>query len=251
MHVYRASLLEAPHITHGFFGRQGGVSTGVFHSLNVAMKEGEKYPHILENHRRIQTFLHASHLVTLDQIHGKEVLWVEDPWSMDLLPQADAMVTATPGIALGIRTADCVPILLYDAKTPMVAAIHAGWRSLMQNIIQETVACMGRHGADTLHLKAAVGPCIHVENYEVGEDARSLFLSAQPALAHVFLPRGEKYLFDLVQTSTHLLKEAGVTQTEVLPYDTFSRPEDFFSCRHAKQKGEPFGTQMSAIMIDT
>ncbi|MBX9976914.1 MAG: polyphenol oxidase family protein, partial [Alphaproteobacteria bacterium] len=167
---YASSLTQIPSLRHGFFTRHGGVSEGYFASLNCKGRD-DNPAHVHKNRRRITNFLGGRTWIGLDQKHTNNVLFIDKP--LDHSPSADAMVTTTPGLVLGIITADCVPILLADKQKPIIGAVHSGWRGTFDGIIENTIALMREKGATDII--AAIGPCIHQESYEVGPEFREYF----------------------------------------------------------------------------
>ncbi len=246
-------------IRHGFFTREGGVSEGLYTSLNCGLGSGDEPANVTENRGRAAAEIDvaAESLITCYQVHGTTVVEVERPWSRDNLPRADAMVTATAGIALGILTADCAPVLFADPQARIIGAAHAGWRGAVSGVLGATVAAMQKLGADAARIVAGIGPCIAQRSYEVGPEFPAPFLAADPAHQALFAPctvaaaRGEtKYLFDLRGFVAAELHRAGVAQVYDLPHDT-CREERFFSYRRACQRGEKdYGRGLSAIALE-
>src|ERR1700689_299895 len=184
MIILRSSnLSQLPAIAHGFFGRTGGASEGIFESLNCGPGSGDARAHVRENRRRVSEALGGAALVTLGQIHGTDVLTVSTPWDIGEtpaddpkhIPLGDAMVTDRPGVALGILTADCTPVLFADAQARVIGAAHAGWKGAAGGVLEATIAAMEKLGAKPARLVAAIGPTISQANYEVGQDLRDRF----------------------------------------------------------------------------
>jgi purine-nucleoside/S-methyl-5'-thioadenosine phosphorylase / adenosine deaminase len=237
-------------INHGFFGRQGGVSTGIFASLNCGPGSGDVHASVIENRKRAAGALAAAALVSLYQIHSANAVTVTQAW--DTGPQADAMATATPGIALGVLTADCAPVLLADAHAKVVGAAHAGWKGALGGVIDSVLEKMETLGADRARIAAAIGPCIAQANYEVGAEFRDAFRQSDLANAQFFTlsDRAGHLRFDLEGYVAHRLREAGVENVETLNADTYARESDFFSYRRATHRGEKdYGRQIAAIML--
>src|SRR3954470_2299274 len=161
MLILKATSLASPHIAHGFFGRQGGVSDGIYASLNCGPGSKDSREAVLENRRRATAALASgTKLVTLYQIHSPEAVTVTEPWDIPENPKADAMVTNRPGIALGILTADCAPILLADPEARVIGAAHAGWNGAIAGVTDSVTSAMVRLGAARERIRAAIGPCI-------------------------------------------------------------------------------------------
>jgi polyphenol oxidase len=241
-------------VRHGFFTRNGGVSEGLYASLNLGAGSDDAPAHVAENTRRVAEAMEvpSSHLATLYQCHSKRVVTLTEPLPAGDKPQADAMVTATPGIALGILTADCAPVLLADAKAGVIGACHAGWKGAIQNIMLETLMAMEALGAQRERIVAAVGPCIGQESYEVSQDFHDAFVAE--AVANIlFFEQGEReghYLFDLPAYVRHTLQLCGVAQANVLAKDTCLLENAFFSNRRRNLRGEAdYGRQVSVIVL--
>jgi len=235
---------------HGFFTRQGGVSTGPFASLNCSLSGQDARDAVLENRARAARALGAApeNLVGLHQVHGALAVPVREPWQPGHGPQADAMVTDQPGIALGIVTADCAPVLFCDEKAGVIGAAHAGWRGAVGGILEATIAAMRALGAT--NISAAVGPCIAQDSYEVGVDLRNAVLAQDSANAQFFVPgrRAERWQFDLPGYCAARLGAAGLTGLAVTGHDTCARDDEFFSHRRRTLSGGgPIGHQVSVI----
>jgi len=234
-------------VPHGFMTRRGGVSTGPVASLNCGYGADDDRAAIAENRRRAaDAVLPSAALVGLHQVHSADVVVVEQPWSDDARPKADAMVTDRPGVLLGILTADCAPVLLADPEAGVVGAAHAGWRGAHGGIVGNTVAAMEALGARRERIAAAIGPCIAQASYEVGEDFRRAFADDE---ARFFAPgRPGHWRFDLPGYVARRLEESRVGQVEVLGRDTYAEPELFYSFRRATHRGEPtYGRLLSLI----
>ncbi|MBF0334269.1 MAG: laccase domain-containing protein [Alphaproteobacteria bacterium] len=181
-----SSLNEITRIRHAFFTRDGGVSEGLYAGMNVGLGSKDDPARVAENRARAMALLELppSALVTLHQEHTATVIEVEAPWPNGERPVGDAMVTATPGLALGILTADCVPVLLADARKAVIGAAHAGWRGAIGGVLDAVVAAMGKLGARPAEIVAAVGPAIAQRSYEVGPDFPAPFLAQDAAVCH-------------------------------------------------------------------
>jgi YfiH family protein len=246
------NLKDVAGVAHGFFGRQSGVSTGIFASLNCGSGSGDTRADVVENRKRAQEALGAASLISLYQIHSPKAIEVTKPWEIGEGPQADAMATNEPGIALGILTADCAPVLLADAHARVIGAAHAGWKGALGGVIESVLVEMEKLGADRARIAAAVGPCITQENYEVGEEFRDAFTQSDSANARFFVPsnRAGHLRFDLETYVVHRLHQAGVENADALSADTYAREADFFSYRRATHRGEKdYGRQIAAIAL--
>jgi YfiH family protein len=249
--VLRAPNLAALRgIAHGFFGRSGGVSDGLYSSLNCGPGSDDVAEHVGENRRRVQQVLGGKALNTLYQIHSPNVVTVGEGWTQG--PQADAMVTATPGIALGILTADCAPVLFADPQAHVVGAAHAGWKGALGGVLEATLGAMEILGAQRGRIAAAIGPCISQANYEVGPEFRARFIAVSAANVRFFVPstRAEHHRFDLEGYVSERLSVAGVDKIAALSACTYARADDFFSFRRATHRGEKdYGREISAILL--
>ena len=244
--------LASPH--HGFFTRRGGVSTGPYSALNGSSAGGDDPIAVAENRALVARSLgvEPDALVGLTQVHGIAVETVTAPWRAGQGRRADAMVTAMPGLVLGIVTADCAPVLLHDEAAAVVGAAHAGWRGAAAGVLEATVAAMAALGADPGRIRAAVGPCIGPGSYEVGADMRDAVLAADPAAAAFFRAgaRHGHFLFDLPGFCTDRLHRAGVGEVHPLGVDTLADADGFFSHRRRTLAGGgPIGHQISAIRL--
>ena len=248
--VIRAAALGG--IPHGFLGRRGGVSEGICAGLNVGLGSSDDRAAILENRRRVVAAVApAARLVTLHQIHSSDALYADAPWPDDARPKADALVTDRPGLALGILTADCTPVLLADREAGVIGAAHAGWKGAFAGVIESVVAAMEARGAKRDRISAAIGPVIARKSYEVDEAFFRRFLEAEPANEHFFSPGREgHHQFDIEAYVLARLGAAGIRHAEALGLDTYADPDRFFSYRRATHRGEPdYGRQISLIAL--
>ena len=238
-------------VPHGFFTRRGGVSEGPFASLNCSLSGQDRRDAVLENRARAARAIGAEpgRLVGLTQVHGTLVVRVETAWQPGEGPCADAAVTDRPGVALGIVTADCAPVLFADADGGVVGAAHAGWRGAAGGVLEATVDAMLDLGAVRGRITAAVGPCIGRESYEVAADLRDVVLARDPADARFFGDgtREGRWQFDLAGYCAARLAAAGVAAA-VLGADTAADAKRFFSHRRRTLAGGgPIGHQISVI----
>jgi polyphenol oxidase len=240
---------------HGFFTRCGGVSAGPFASLNCSLSGHDSREAVLENRARAARALEAEpdRLVGLTQVHGAEAVTVSDRWAPGAGPRADAMVTDRPGLALGIVTADCAPVLFCDAQAGVVGAAHAGWRGALAGVLEATLAAMARLGAETGRVVAGIGPCIGQASYEVAADLRDAVL-ARDAVDAVFFADGaspDRWQFDLRGYCASRLRAAGVCRIDVSAVDTLIDEARFFSHRRRTLGGGgPIGHQISVIVAE-
>lgn len=251
--MMQASNLSGARVAHGFFGRAGGVSSGIFAALNCGPGSGDARADVVENRRRAAEALAPdAALLTLYQIHSGAAVVVTAPWNIGEGPHADAMATNLSGLALGILTADCAPVLLADAEAGVVGAAHAGWKGALGGVSDAAIAAMESLGARRARIAAAVGPCIGLENYEVGAEFRDRFLEADSRNARFFAAgaRAHHFHFDLEDYVVRRLTTAGIANVECLSACTYAREADFFSFRRATHRGETdYGRQVSAIVL--
>ena len=239
---------------HAFFTRRGGVSEGQFASLNCGFGSRDERDKVARNREVAagQLGLSADRLVTCLQIHGADVVTVTEPWAYPQNPRADAMVSRTPGIALGVLAADCAPILFLDPAAQVIGAAHGGWRGALAGVAEATVAAMTGLGARPERIRAAVGPCIAQASYEVGAEFNDAFVAAEPANADFFVsaPRAGHFLFDLPGYLLGRLKRLGLAAAEHTGHDTAAEEDLFFSYRRACLRGErDYGRGLAAIAL--
>jgi hypothetical protein len=241
-------------VRHAFYTRRGGVSAGIYDSLNCGLGSGDERDAVIENRRRAMAFLDLPEdaLATNFQIHSPDVITVDKVWPRDERPKADAMVSATPGLALGILTADCAPVLLADSAAGVIGAAHAGWRGALGGVAEATVRHMARLGADPAHISAAVGPCIAQASYEVGPEFPQPFLQQDPENRRFFVPsqRDGRFMFDLPGYVVGRLERLGLAAVERAAHDTCAEADLFFSYRRATLSGEKdYGRGLSVIAL--
>lgn len=248
--VVRAPELAG--IRHGFFTRQGGVSVGPYATLNCSVRSADDPAALHENRRRVAAYVGVApdHLLGLTQVHGARTLTVDAPWQTGRGPEGDAMVTSTPGLALGVITADCAPVLFSNATGTVVGAAHAGWRGACGGILDSTVAAMAALGCPADEIRAVVGPCIAPRSYEVGPDMRDVVLASDPGAEDFFTlaSRVGHFMFDLPGYCLMRLARCGVSQATALGLDTLSDEVRFFSHRRRTLAGGgAIGHQISVI----
>lgn len=237
-------------VRHGFFTRNGGASAGLYGSNNCAFGSDDSRDAVAANREACAKRLGSTALVTVKQKHTVDVVTVDTPWTWHEAPVADALVTRTRGIAIGILTADCTPVLLADEKAGVVAAAHAGWRGAFEGILANTVDAMTKLGATSDNIVAAVGPCIGQESYEVGPEFVARFIAKDPAYARYFTaPKANGHThFNLPAFAADRLKQANVGTVIVEGSDTCGLDQIFFSYRRSVLRSEPdYGRQLSAI----
>jgi YfiH family protein len=239
---------------HGFFTRRGGVSEGPFASLNCSLSGRDRRDAVLENRARAARAVGAdpASLVGLTQVHSAIAVRVDAPWPPGAGPRADAVVTDRAGIALGVVTADCAPVLFADATAGVIGAAHAGWRGAVAGILEATIAAMAALGAEPSRVTAAIGPCIGQPSYEVAADLRDAVLERDAAYSRCFADgvRPGHWQFDLGGYCVARLRAAGVGGIEFLDLDTLALEEEFFSHRRRTLAGGgAIGHQISVITL--
>lgn len=248
-HEQAPALAAIPTLRHGFFGRAGGVSTGDFAGLNVSLAMGDEPAHVEANRRIVADTIGLGPLNILKQTHSTRVQTLTGPIAPGSI-DADALVTAMPGLALGILTADCTPILFADPETGVIGAAHAGWRGAAEGIALNTIAAMVALGADPVRIRAAIGPTISGPNYEVGDQFRTDLLAITPDGAPFFTtPAGGKPHFDLPGFVQAQLRAAGIGPVEDLGICTYAAPERYFSHRYATHQQTKTGRQIAVIAM--
>ena len=243
-----ASTHPALSSPHGFFGRQGGVSEGVYAALNAGQRSDDNPDHVIINRARITEWLGAETVVSLAQIHSTDIVFIDT--APDHIIEADGLVTMTPGLAVSALSADCVPVLFEDVEAGIVAACHAGWRGALSGIAESTVAAMGELGAHPARIKAVLGPCISQSNYEVGEAFKAIFTEVSDDYAQFFSlgPTGTPH-FDLPGFILSRLGACGVENRHWTGRCTYADETHYFSYRRNTHQGlNGYGRNLSAIM---
>lgn len=247
-----APSLSAPtHIRHGFFGRQGGVSEGEFASLNASVTVGDDPANVRENiHRAVMALKLGPLPVALArQVHGTDVLVVDEGTDLSARPQADALVTARHGIVLGILTADCVPVLLADEQAGVIGAAHAGWRGAVDGVLARTVAAMVALGAAPERIVAAIGPAIAAQSYEVGEDFADMIRREHADAAPFIVSGKHKPHFDVPGLVMAQAEALGLYRMDRAGGDSYAEPERYFSHRYGTHNGVRMGRQISLVAL--
>lgn len=252
MSLDRITAAPLAGVPHGFFGRAGGVSTGIAAGLNCGLGSGDDRELVAANRRRAtEAILPGGRLVGLYQVHGADAVTVIEPWEDAMRPEADAIATAQPGIVIGVVTADCAPILLADREAGVVGAAHAGWKGALAGVTDAVVTAMEGLGARRERIGAAIGPTIAHASFEVGPDLIAAFTDADPENAR-FVTEGarDRPHFDLEAYVAHRLAVAGIGRVAALGLDTYANPDRFYSYRRATHLSEPtYGRQISLIAV--
>jgi polyphenol oxidase len=250
--VLRSDMLA--NVPHGFLGRRGGVSTGIFSGLNVGLGSEDERAAVIENRRRaVDAVLPGAELVRVYQIHSPDVVQMQSASDQDDPPKGDAMVTDRPGVLLGIVTADCVPVLFADMAAGVVGAAHAGWKGAITGVAENTITAMEALGADRGRIVSAIGPCIAQKSYEVDNGFFRRFVDDDVANERFFADGKQgHYQFDIEGYVAARLAAAGIERVQCLGEDTYSQEDRFFSYRRSCHRGEAgYGRQISLIGIAT
>jgi YfiH family protein len=239
-------------VRHGFFTRQGGVSEGIYGALNCGFGSNDRREAVAENRDRVRQALGAQALNTVHQVHGVAVVEVEAGWDPLRAPKADAMATRARGIALGALAADCAPVLFADPEAGVIGSAHAGWRGALAGVTDAAIAAMERLGARRAKIRAAIGPCIAQESYEVGPELRDAFLAEKKGYDPFFARNAAgRFQLDLKGYVAARLEAAGIGAVEIVPVDTYADEARCFSFRRATHRGEAdYGRLVSAIVLD-
>jgi YfiH family protein len=248
------SLSKLPRIRHAFFTRGGGVSQGVYATLNGGVGSNDAPDKVGENRARMAAALGVTpdRFLTPYQIHSPDVAIVDAPWTREHRPRADAIVTRTSSLAIGVSTADCGPLLFADAQARVIGAAHAGWRGAFTGVIDATIAAMETLGADRSRITVSLGPTIRQPNYEVGPEFVASFLAADAANARFFAAskRAGHAMFDLTGYIAARVQQAGIAEFEDIGLCTYAEPERFFSFRRSTHRSEPdYGRHINAIAL--
>ncbi len=254
MKVQSSVFAALPGIRHAFFTREGGVSTGIYASLNGGIGSNDDPAHVAENRRRMAAALDADVLVSCYQIHSADVIVAETPWTRENAPRADAIVCKTPKLAIGVSIADCGPVLFADREARVIGCAHSGWKGAFTGVLEATLEKMETLGAKRERIVAAIGPLIRQDSYEVGPEFVARFHEADHKNIRFFAPSEREHhsLFDLPGYIAMRLKKAGVGEIDDLCLDTYSDEERFFSYRRTTHKGEPdYGRLVAAIALES
>ena len=244
----QSDLLQG--VKHGFFTRQGGVSKGYFGTLNTGKNKGDNLEDVVKNRKIVCRSLDMPEdsLILSIQKHTSDPFYVTTNFDPNFIPEVDALVTDVKGLLLGVQTADCVPILMYDSKKSIISAVHAGWKGALGGIIKNTIEMMQDIGTEnTKDISVAIGPCIWQESYEVGLEFEEILKDRKFLLP---IQNNQKFLFDLKGYVKDCLLNQEVEKISDSPYNTFKEEELFFSYRRKTLKKEPdFGVQVSCIAL--
>lgn len=254
--TFGSSLLSAvPGLRHAFFTREGGVSSGIYASLNGGVGSSDDAAHVTENRRRMAEHLGVApaRFLTVFQIHSPDVAIATAPWDTESRPRADAMVTKIPGLAIGVTAADCGPILFADPAARVIGAAHAGWKGAFGGVLENTIAAMEELGAARGGIIAAIGPLIRQPSYEVGAEFVARFAEADKDNARFFVPssRADHAMFDLAGYIRQRLERAGILMIDDTGVDTYA-DERLFSYRRSVHRKEPdYGRNIHAIVLES
>ena len=251
--AYKSDIIKPDNISHGFYSRLGGVSSGLYAGLNLGLGSSDDKENVHKNRALVAEDMGVgeSDLLTLYQIHSADVVTVNKPWGIDNMPKADAMVTSKRGLVLGILTADCVPVLFADHKHGVIGAAHAGWKGALGGVVHNTIDAMCELGAVRESIVAVVGPAIAGDSYEVGGEVRAAFLKENESYGEFFTKNNkEKYQFNLSELVVSLLEREKIESLDHINQDTYQNAAEFYSFRRATHKKESdYGRQISAICL--
>ncbi|MCO5130605.1 MAG: peptidoglycan editing factor PgeF [Xanthobacteraceae bacterium] len=247
-------LAAAPNLRHAFFTREGGVSEGIYESLNGGLGSRDRPEHVRENRARMAAVMGVApeNFLTVHQVHSPDVAVAARAWNETARPRADAIVTRTSGLAIGVTTADCGPVLFADANAGVIGAAHAGWKGALTGVLDATINAMEARGAERNGIVAAIGPLIRKPSYEVGAEFVERFTAADPDHAAFFsaAARENHAMFDLAGFIRARLEQAGVLMIDDLGNDTYADDDRFFSYRRSVHRGEPdYGRHVHAIAL--
>lgn len=248
-----AALSDLPGLRHAFFTRDGGVSKGIYAGLNGGIGSNDDPADVAENRKRMAAAMgvDVGHFLTAHQIHSPDVAVATKPWDLESRPRVDAMVTATPGLALGVTTADCGPILFADSKARVIGAAHAGWKGAFTGVLENTIDAMEKLSANRADITVAIGPLIRQPSYEVGAEFVERFTAADQDFARFFIPSSREghAMFDLAGFIRMRLARAGIARIDDTGIDTYP-DEQLFSYRRTVHRKEPdYGRQIHAIVL--
>lgn len=254
MFLQAPTLSRLKGIGHAFFTREGGVSAGIYASLNGGQGSNDNPEHVSENRARMASALGVApeRLINAYQVHSPDVIVADEPWTRETRPRVDAIVTRVSGLAIGVSTADCGPVLLADAEARIIGAAHAGWKGALGGVVENTLAAMEGLGANRGRIVAALGPMIRQPSYEVGPEFVDRFCAADAENARFFAPspREGHALFDLAAYVAERLRRAGVEAVEDIGVCTYTDPR-FFSYRRSVHRAEPdYGRHINAIVLE-
>ncbi|WP_169543058.1 peptidoglycan editing factor PgeF [Sneathiella aquimaris] len=252
--MIKSDIFNESQVSHGFFTRKNGVSNGIYASLNCGAGSNDAIDNVIKNKEIVAKSLLVSpeNLTTLYQVHSSDVLTLTEPVDTENKPKADAMVTNVSGLALGILTADCVPILFADSVNQVIGAAHSGWKGTIGNISKAVIEAMIELGASRSSICCAIGPAIQQASYEVGPDFPAPFIALDPAYKSFFIPseREKHHMFDLTGFVKMQLLQQNIKAVDLIDNDTCADEEYFYSYRRMCKRGEPdYGRQISAIAL--
>jgi len=252
--IQSEALAALPNIRHAFFTRAGGVSQGIYASLNGGLGSSDAPENVRENRARMAAVVGVAptHLVSCYQIHSPNVIVAEAPWTRENAPRADALVTRQKGLAIGVSTADCGPVLFADGEAGIIGAAHAGWKGALTGVLEATIVAMEKLGASRTRIIAAIGPLIRQPNYEVGAEFVARFRDADAMNEKFFIPalRANHAMFDLPGFIRSRLERAEIKSIDDLGLCTYAEPARFFSYRRTTHRGEgDYGRHVNAIAL--
>ena len=247
-------LLKQKKISHGFFNRNGGKSSGIYRSLNCGLGSNDKKNKVKENLKIVKNKINkeSKNIFLVNQIHSNKFIFIKKKFKFNKKKiKADAIITDKEKLPIAILTADCVPILLYDGKRNMIAAIHAGWKGAFKEIIQKVINFMVLKGCKKKYITAAIGPCINQQSYNVQKDFKKKFINKDKKNEIFFKKKKNIIYFDLPNFVKSQLKSLKITNIDMINIDTFDKKNNFFSARQSlRLKHDDYGRNISIIMIN-
>ena len=253
MTLTSAALSGLPGIRHAFSSREGGVSEGIYASLNGGLGSDDDHAHVVENRRRMAQHIGVApnNFLSVFQIHSPDVVTATEPWDSGARPKADALVTNTPGLALGVTAADCGPILFADPRARVIGAAHAGWKGAFGGVLENTITAMEKLGASRANIVTAIGPLIRQASYEVGAEFVARFTDKDSGNARYFMPstRADHAMFDLAAFIRARLQGAGITSIDDVNIDTYANPRFYSYRRSVHRKEADYGRNIHAIVL--
>ena len=246
-------LAKIKNLKHGFFNRTGGKSKKIYKSLNCGPGSKDNPINVKQNLQIIKKKIskNAKNIFLLHQIHSNKLVYIDQKYTFKLRPKADAVITNQKNIPIGVLTADCVPILIYDKKKKIIAAIHAGWKGAYKDIIDKVIKFMVKKGSDPMNITAVIGPAISVKNYEVKEDFKRKFVKKDKQNNRFFQLKHKKLYFNLPEYVKSCLLKNKIKNIETMNIDTFDINNNFFSARRALSLNhDDYGRNISIIMLN-
>ena len=246
-------LSKIKNLKHGFFNSKGGISKNIYKSLNCGPGSKDKSSNIRKNLELVRKKIKrtAKDIFLLNQIHSNKFIYIDEEYQFKSKPKVDAVITNQMNLPIAILTADCVPILIYDSKKKIIAAVHAGWKGAFKGIVNKVIKFMIKKGSKPQNITAVIGPCISIDNYEVQNDFKNKFLRKDRKNKIFFKLKYKKLYFDLSKYVKSVLLKNKIKKIEKIKIDTFDIKNKFFSARRALSlKHDDYGRNISIIMLN-